>query len=310
MKRFAPEWLPGMMSKLGMDEDTALESKMVTRAIEQAQQRVEGYNFDIRKHVVEYDDVMNTHRDVIYNERNKVLDGDDLRETILTMVEDEVEAMAASFLTSAPADPDAFFAQLEAAVPLQAELTLADVEAGPAENVIEQALDIVERRYDELEATVGEELQRLVERLVLLRTIDSLWVNHLTAMDDMRQGIGLRAYGQSDPLVAYKREAHDMWEQLSENIRQAVARNIFHTRVAAAQAKHALGEQPKQQMRTSGPGEPGSEADAGVAPDGAPAASNGAADAPIEVDENASRAERRRAERQQKKARKRQKSRR
>jgi preprotein translocase subunit SecA len=307
MKRFAPEWLPGMMAKLGMEEDTPLESKMVTKAIEQAQQRVEGYNFDIRKHVVEYDDVMNTHRDVIYTERDKVLDGDDLRETVVTMVEDEIEAMASSLLTDSPPEPDTFFAQLEASVPLQDELTLADVEAGPPDAIIEQALDIVEKRYDELETSVGPELQRLVERLVLLRTIDSLWVNHLTAMDDMRQGIGLRAYGQTDPLVAYKREAHDMWEQLGENIRQAVARNIFHTRIAAAQAKHALGEHtPQQQMQTSGPTEPGNEPTNGTAP----TATNGAAGAPAEVDPNASRADRRRAERQQKKAKKRQQTRR
>jgi len=307
MKRFAPEWLPGMMAKLGMEEDTPLESKMVTKAIEQAQQRVEGYNFDIRKHVVEYDDVMNTHRDVIYTERDKVLDGDDLRETVVTMVEDEIEAMASSLLTDSPPEPDTFFAQLEASVPLEDELTLADVEAGPPDAIIEQALDIVEKRYDELETSVGPELQRLVERLVLLRTIDSLWVNHLTAMDDMRQGIGLRAYGQTDPLVAYKREAHDMWEQLSENIRQAVTRNIFHTRIAAAQAKHALGEHtPQQQMQTSGPTEPGNETTNGAAP----AATNGTGDAAVEVDPNASRADRRRAERQQKKAKKRQQTRR
>ena len=299
MKRFAPEWLPGMMAKLGMDEDTPLESKMVTRAIEQAQERVEGYNFDIRKHVVEYDDVMNTHRDVIYAERDKVLDGDDLRETVITMVEDEIEAMAASFLTSTPPEPDAFFAQLEASVPLQGELTLADVESSPADAIIEQALDIVEKRYEELEESVGAELQRLVERLVLLRTIDTLWVNHLTAMDEMRQGIGLRAYGQTDPLVAYKRESHDMWEQLGENIRQAVSRNIFHTRVAASQARHALGEQPHQHMQTSGPGEPGSQSGNGVS-----ASSNGTGRAPLQVDPNASRADRRRAERQQKKSKK------
>jgi preprotein translocase subunit SecA len=304
MKRFAPEWLSGMMAKLGMAEDTPLESKMVTRAIEQAQERVEGYNFDIRKHVVEYDDVMNTHRDVIYAERDKVLDGDDLRETVVTMVEDEIEAMAASFLTSTPPEPESFFAQLEAYVPLQGELTLADVEAGPADAIIEQALAIVEKRYEELEQSGGAELQRLVERIVLLRTIDTLWVNHLTATDEMRQGIGLRAYGQTDPLVAYKREAHDMWEQLSENIRQTVTRNIFHTRVAASRARHELGEPPRQHMQTSGPAEPGTEFGNAVATGSTAASANGAQRGPIEVDPNASRADRRRVERQQKKSKK------
>ena len=301
MRRFAPDWLPGMMQKLGLEEDTPLESKMVTRAIEQAQQRVEGYNFDIRKHVVEYDDVMNTHRDVIYKERDKVLQGEDLRETVLTMVEDEVESLAQSFLTSAPLEPESFYSQLETTVPLRDELTLEDVEAGPPDAVIEQALDIVERRYAEIEEAAGEETQRLVERLVLLRTIDTLWVHHLTAMDEMRQGIGLRAYGQSDPLVAYKREAHDMWEQLGERIRQTVARNIFHTRVQPAVARAALGQQPARPMRASGPAEPGTE-------DGAAAAATNGAVATAEVveaDPNASRADRRRAQRAQKKARKR-----
>ena len=301
MRRFAPDWLPGMMQKLGLEEDTPLESKMVTRAIEQAQQRVEGYNFDIRKHVVEYDDVMNTHRDVIYKERDKVLQGEDLRETVLTMVEDEVESLAQSFLTSAPLEPESFYSQLETTVPLRDELTLEDVEAGPPDAVIEQALDIVERRYAEIEEAAGEETQRLVERLVLLRTIDTLWVHHLTAMDEMRQGIGLRAYGQSDPLVAYKREAHDMWEQLGERIRQTVARNIFHTRVQPAVARAALGQQLARPMRASGPAEPGTE-------DGAAAAATNGAVATAEVveaDPNASRADRRRAQRAQKKARKR-----
>ena len=227
MKRFAPDWLPGMMAKLGLDENTPLESKMVTKAIEQAQQRVEGYNFDIRKHVVDYDDVMNTHRDVIYNERDKVLQGEDLRETVLTMVEDEMEALSDSYLTSAPLDPESFFQSVEATIPLQGELTLERVEEGPPDAVLEEVLDLVERRYAELEAANTEELQRLAERLVLVKTIDTLWVSHLTAMDEIRQGIGLRAYGQTDPLVAYKREAHDMYEQLSERIRQTVARNIF-----------------------------------------------------------------------------------
>jgi preprotein translocase subunit SecA len=307
MKRFAPEWLPGMMAKLGLDEDTPLESKMVTRAIEQAQQRVEGYNFDTRKHVVEYDDVMNTHRDVIYSERDKVLNGEDLRETVLAMVEDEVEALGESFLTSAPHDPASFFQSIETTIPLQGDITLERVEAGPPDAVLEEVLDLVERRYDEVEQANGEALQRLAERVVLVKTIDTLWVSHLTAMDEMRQGIGLRAYGQSDPLVAYKREAHDMYEQLSERIRQTVARNIFHTRLNPAEAKHLLGEHTPQRITISGPAEPGTDDDVPVTATANGHSEEAAAEA---LDPNASRADRRRAERQQKKTSKRTKSRR
>ena len=232
MKRFAPDWLPGMMSKLGMEENMPLESKMVTRAIEQAQQRVEGYNFDIRKHVVEYDDVMNMHRDMIYSERNKVLEESELNTTILTMVEEEIESLSESFLTNSPIDPETFLTQLNTIYPLEDDITIDDIEKKPADYILEQANIIATNRYESMTKEVGIDHQRIVEKIVLLRIIDSLWVNHLTAMDEMRQGIGLRAYGQTDPLVAYKQEAHDMWEQLSANIRQTVAKNIFHTRIA------------------------------------------------------------------------------
>ncbi len=232
MKRFAPDWLPGMMSKLGMEENIPLESKMVTRAIEQAQQRVEGYNFDIRKHVVDYDDVMNMHRDMIYSERNKVLDGSELNNTILTMVEEEIESLSKSFLTDSPVDPETFLTQLNSIYPLEEEITIDDIEQQSIDSILDQANTIAENRYESMTSDVGSDHQRVVEKVVLLRIIDSLWVNHLTAMDEMRQGIGLRAYGQTDPLVAYKQEAHDMWEQLSANIRQTVAKNIFHTRIA------------------------------------------------------------------------------
>ena len=253
MRRFAPDWLPGMMEKLGMEEDLPLESKMVTRAIETAQGKVEAYNFDIRKHVVEYDDVMNTHRDVIYGERDRVLSGADLRDTIVSMVEEEVEALSASTLEATPPEPEAFFRGLEATLPVGDELSRSEIESMLPQEVVDAALELVEERYDALEAEAGEEGQRVVERFVLLRTIDTLWVQHLTAMDEMRQGIGLRAYGQADPLVAYKGEAHDMWGQLLENIRSLVTRQIFHARLASGMRPQPQTE--PRNVRESGPSE-------------------------------------------------------
>ena len=254
MKRFAPEWLPGMMSRLGLDDDTPIESKMVTRAIEQAQQRVESHNFDIRKNVVEYDDVMNTHRDVIYKERDKVLNGESMRDTILTMLEDEIEGLGAAHLQSPP-DMETFRAAVESIVATLPEDVLHD--GMTAEEAIDEAIRIVDEQYQALEEEVGEATQRLVERLVLLRTIDALWVEHLTAMDEMRQGIGLRAYGQSDPLVAYKREAHDMWSQLLERIRELVTRQVLHARLTTQAAEDAMArEQAPTQVQTSGPADP------------------------------------------------------
>ncbi|MFN8639142.1 MAG: preprotein translocase subunit SecA [Dehalococcoidia bacterium] len=232
MKRFAPDWLPGMMSKLGLEDDYPLESGMVTRAIATAQTKVESYNFDIRKNVVEYDDVMNNQRDMIYGERDRVLANESMRDTIMRMVADEIESVAATFLTRENHDAESFHATLEAIVPLEGELTVEDIEAMPTDEVVAQALEIADDRYGSIEEESGEALQRLLERMIVLQTIDQLWVQHLTAMDEMRQGIGLRAYGQADPLVAYKREAHDMWDQFLENLRSAVARQIFHARIA------------------------------------------------------------------------------
>ncbi|MBM3140300.1 MAG: preprotein translocase subunit SecA [Chloroflexi bacterium] len=262
MRRFAPEWLGGMLEKLGMDEDTPLESKMVTRAIEQAQQKVEAYNFDIRKHVVQYDDVMNTHRDVIYSERDKVLAGEGMRETVLTMVTEEIEALVQTHLGATPRDPAGFRAQLDAVLPLDTDEVTEDwLEGASADEAIDAALSILEEEYAAIEREVGEDNQRLVERLVLLRTIDALWVEHLTAMDEMRQGIGLRAYGQADPLVAYKAEAHDMWGQLLERIRQLVARQIMHARLQPSVARAMLGQSAARPTSERGPGEPGNEAE-------------------------------------------------
>ena len=253
MRRFAPDWLPGMMSKLGMGEGVPLESKMVTKAIETAQSKVEAYHFDIRKHVVEYDDVMNQHRDVIYGERDTVLAGEAMRETILGMVEDEIEALAKEHLEHAPADPDAFRLAVDGILPLRAALPADEVAGRPLEHVLEELYELVEERYEELEGEHGEDAQGQIEGVVLLRTIDSLWVQHLTAIDELRQGIGLRAYGQANPLVAYKAEAHDMWDQLLDNIRSAVSRQIFHARLVA---QPRLAPAIPRNVHESGPGDP------------------------------------------------------
>ena len=265
MKRFAPEWLPGLMTRMGMDDETPLESKMVTKAIEQAQQRVESYNFDTRKHVVEYDDVMNTHRDVVYNERDKVLRGESMRDTVMDMLEQEVEELASIYLGVDP-DPEAFRAGIDALADLQPhELPIESITN--AADATDAALEIVDARYLALEEIAGEETQRLVERLVILRTIDTLWVEHLTAVEEMRQGIGLRAYGQNDPLVAYKREALDMWDQFRERIRQQVARQILHARLAPQAAAEAMAqERAPQRVQQTGPGDPDGSGAAGPAP--------------------------------------------
>jgi preprotein translocase subunit SecA len=231
MRRFAPDWLPGMLSKLGMDEDMPIESHMVTKALESAQTKVEGHNFDIRKHVVEYDDVMNVHRDVIYTERAKVLEGQELRADIFAMVEEQLKELVESHLPPRQEeawDRELLVEELQAIMPLSATATTEILRSGSAQEIEAVVLDEAEAAYDSREETIGSENMRLLERLLLLQTIDRLWVEHLTAMDEMRQGIGLQAYGQQDPLVAYKREARDMWDQLLGNIRHTLSHAIYH----------------------------------------------------------------------------------
>ncbi|MDP9237502.1 MAG: preprotein translocase subunit SecA [Chloroflexota bacterium] len=237
MRRFAPDWLPGMMARLGMEEDMPIESSWVSKAIETAQTKVEGHNFDIRKHVVDYDDVMNTQRDVIYKERVKTLEGADLKSNILDMVREELTGIVDINTPGSHAedwDLEALLAEANSVVKLSDEFTPAALASMTPDAILEAIIQYAEDAYEDKEEEIGTDIMRQLERLVMLRSIDSLWVEHLTAMDDMRQGIGLQAYGQTDPLVAYKREAHDMWTQLLANIRNQVARTIYHVEIAAA----------------------------------------------------------------------------
>ena len=235
MRRFAPEWLPGMMARLGMEEDVPIESGWVSKAIETAQTKVEGHNFDIRKHVVEYDDVMNTQRDVIYKERRKILEGADLKSNVLDMVHEEITDVVNANIPSKDVDEwdlDALLAEVNAVVKLSEEFTPEALAQMSPEQIHEALIQFADDAYEDKQDEMGEELMRQLERMVMLRSIDSLWVEHLTAMDEMRQGIGLQAYGQQDPLVAYKREAHDMWSQLLVNIRNRIVRSIYHVEIA------------------------------------------------------------------------------
>src|SRR5207249_9713777 len=207
MKRFSPEWVPNLLGRMGMDDTTPLESGMVSKAIESAQSKVEGHNFDIRKHVVQYDDVMNQHRDKIYEQRRRILEGTvDLRKNVLEMVDQEIER---AFDTFAPGersddwDVPSLVAEPRTIVPLPAAFTEQDVlEADPGE-LIDEVTEHAHKTYEEKERNLGEDKMRTLERLVLLGTIDRLWVYHLTALDEMRQGIGLTGYGGRDPLVEY-----------------------------------------------------------------------------------------------------------
>ena len=228
------------MKTLGFTDDVALESKMVSRTIEGAQTRVEGYNFDMRKHVVEYDDVINRQRETIYRERDRILRSDNLGPTMEAMLDDEVAALVTEHTASDHPDEwnvDGLRAQLTAMVP---SLTDADlqivVDARDQVELIEQVGDVVRERYERKRDETGEREIGILERLVLLRVIDSQWVEHLTAVDDMRRGIGLRAYSQREPLNEFKIEAYRMFDELKTTIRHDVTHTIF--RVSLQQHQH------------------------------------------------------------------------
>jgi preprotein translocase subunit SecA len=246
MKRFASERVTGLMERLGLDDDVAIESRIVSKTIESAQSRVEGFNFDIRKRVVEYDDVINKQRETIYAERDKVLNNEDLTETVQAFLDDEVEALAESHLVGEDPnewDLDGLSAAL-GAMGLTGEGTSADDlwEVRSREAIIDHVRDLADDRLAAKAAEVGEEDWKTVERLVLIRTIDSLWVEHLTELDDMRRGIGLRGYAQQDPLNEFKREAFQLYDELRGLIRHGVASSIFRVTVTRQPAEPAGGD--------------------------------------------------------------------
>ena len=231
MRRFAPDWLGSMLGKLGLEEDVPIESRMVAKAIESSQTKVEGHNFDIRKHLVDYDDVMNTQRDVIYQERQKILQGGDLKSNVLDMVREDITILVDAHCPDRQEetwDLETLLNDVNAMVKLPPAFNVAALEELNRNEIHDNLISFAEEAYEKREKELGTETLRTMERLLMLRNIDTLWVEHLTAMDEMRQGIGLQAYGQTDPLVAYKREAHDMWRQLLDNIRHQITHQIYH----------------------------------------------------------------------------------
>ena len=242
MRRFANDRVQGLMRTLGFTDDTALESKMVSRTIENAQSRVEGYNFDTRKHVVQYDDVINRQRETIYRERDRILRSHDLGPIIEAMLDDEVAALVSEHTAGdhhSDWNSGGLRTQLATMVP-----SLTDADLRVVDEIHEQAgladalAELVRSHYDRKRAEVGEQGIGVLERLVLLRVIDSLWVEHLTAVDDMRRGIGLRAYSQRDPLNEFKIEAYRMFDELKSTIRHDVTHTIFRVSIQSTQHTH------------------------------------------------------------------------
>ena len=239
MRLFGSERVMGMMENLGVDEDTPIEQKMLSNAIETAQKKVESKNFQQRKNVLEYDDVMNTQREVIYKQRRQVLDGEDLKQSMLTMIHSVIETavhghmgerkhMDAESFRAAVAPFRGVFLTADELKLTDAELQDKDAEA-LVRLVEDRALDL----YGKKEQALGAPLMRELERVMMLRVVDEYWMDHLDNMTELRQGIGLRAYGQNDPVVEYKREGYEMFEDMVAAIQEETVRRVFVVRVQA-----------------------------------------------------------------------------
>jgi preprotein translocase subunit SecA len=260
MRRFGGSTVANLMDRLGVDEDMPIEHDLITRSIENSQVKVEGYNFDVRKHLLEYDDVVNQQRQLIYDQRRLILTSATLKDTILDMVAEEVHAAVAWHTQGEPAEWDlsGLLTALRSVMPLP-PTSHAKWRGMDAEQIEHEFLDLSLKLYEEKEEQLGHELMRQLERLLMLRVVDSLWVKHLTALDELREGIGLRAFGQRNPLVEYKREAFDKFEDLKAAIAHDVARRIYFVTVVREPAQRQVrAVRPGVQGRRAAPSRSGS----------------------------------------------------
>ena len=237
MRLFGSERVQGMMDRLGIDEDTPIDQKILSNAIENAQKQVESRNFQTRKSVLQYDDVMNTQREVIYKQRGQVLDGEDITGSIRNMIRNSISS---AIMGHWGEQDHMTFEDYAAAVAPFKNIFLTESEcslSGQAleqygqDELIELILSKADAVYKTREQILGESLMRELERVVMLRVVDEYWMEHIDAMNELKQGIGLRAYGQTDPVVAYKKEGYDMFEDMVSAIQAETVRRIFTVRV-------------------------------------------------------------------------------
>ena len=229
--RFGGERIKGFMGLVGLDDDTPIENRIVTKSLEGAQVKVEGHHFESRKHLLDYDDVLNNQRQIIYTERRMALTGTDLRANILSMVHKQIHTLTSRYLSGRDEqtwDFNGLLEELDTIFPVPAELNTGEKLALFSPEGIKEKLDRhAEDRYEAREAELGLDNMRTLERLLLLRTLDVHWVHHLTIMDNLRQGIGLHAFGQRDPLVMYKTEGSRMFQALLDRIQHDVVHSIY-----------------------------------------------------------------------------------
>ena len=238
MRLFGGDQVARLMTVFKLPEDVPLEHGMVSRAIEQAQVKVEGFHFDSRKHLVEYDDVLNKQREIVYRRRRKILEGESQRDTNLEKIGREIETVVTLYAGEAQVDREKIVAEFVSIIPFdpasQGQLLTQLAQYHTASELSEFLGGLARQMYASRESQMTPEVMRQIERWVSLQVIDSLWMDHLDAVDDLREGIGLRGYGQRDPLVEYKNEAFSMFETLMASFDREIVHRIFKVQVQLA----------------------------------------------------------------------------
>jgi len=255
LRIFGADRLKGLMSRIGMEDNEPIEHRWISRAIENAQKKVEAHNFDIRKHLLEYDDVMNKQREVVYHRRRELLSGASLKQDVFEMCDELIEEIAAAH-ASTEIDPaewdwkqidDAFFKQFKFRPGFSAASEIEGKPLASPDDLIELASERVHALYDQRELEFTEPVMRQIEKIVMLQTLDSLWKDHLLAMDHLKEGIGLRGYAQQNPLVEYQKEGFTMFEALMAVMQQDVVEKVFSVQVQRQQDVEQIQQQQKPQ---------------------------------------------------------------
>ena len=260
LRIFGGERIGNIMERLGLEDGEPIEHNLISRAIENAQTKVEGHNFDIRKHLLEYDDVMNQQREVIYRQRRELLRGEDIQDTVADMIVDKADEIASVFANEKELPEnwdlkglsDAVFKQFNFRLDLSNEDLLDGLdETGLSQEINDQAMAVYQGR----EAKIGTQTLRHLERIIMLQTVDSLWKDHLLSMDHLKEGIGLRGYAQQDPLLVYKKEAFELFQDLIERIKEETVGILFRVQLAEPETIEEIQKPKEQELVFSGGGD-------------------------------------------------------
>ena len=260
LRIFGGERITGIMDRLGMEEGIPIEHNLISKAIENAQRKVEGHNFDIRKHLLEYDDVMNQQREVIYRQRREILEGKNLKEAIEEMIREYAEEIADDFVDERALPEEWDIKGVKKAVYKQYNIRF-DIEPDSLDGLDRDGLaqlisDAAVQAYTEKEMLIGSDEARHLERMVMLQTVDNLWKDHLLSMDHLKEGIGLRGYAQQNPLLVYKKEGYDMFQDMIARVKEETMGILFRIQIAQPEAMEDLRKPTEQDMVFSHGDEP------------------------------------------------------